>query len=89
LENSILTIATAVSFIPQLNQLWSTKDSVGIAIYYVLFNAIVATSSLAVFAACINNWPDGGGPFLHKPIDTGDWLNLLQLLVAFLFAFAL
>ncbi|CEL09183.1 hypothetical protein ASPCAL12323 [Aspergillus calidoustus] len=83
-----LTIATAISFIPQLNQLWSTKDSVGIAIYYVLFNAIVATSSLAVFAACINNWPDGGGPFLHKPIDNGDRLNLLQLLVAFLFAFA-
>ena len=82
---SVLIVLTALSFLPQLYQLWSKKDSTGISIGYVLANLVVATEQLTLEAYVTVNVPESaGGTFTHDPLSTGDWLNFVQTLVTWL-----
>jgi uncharacterized protein with PQ loop repeat len=76
---SALSILTILSFLPQLRRLWSTKNTSSISIYYVLFNLIVATNQFTIIFALLFTYPGGLGRFIHRPITTGDWLNLLHV----------
>lgn len=80
--SSILSVFSLVSFLPELRDIWVRKDSTGISLYYVLFNLISATEQFTLgFFLLFTNDSD---VFIHDPINTGDWLNLAQLTVAWL-----
>jgi hypothetical protein len=71
-----------VSFLPQLRLLYARKDSVGLSLFYLLFNLIVATELFTLSFLLVVNYAreEGGGAdlFVHNPPDTGDRINLAQ-----------
>jgi hypothetical protein len=82
--NSILLVATILSFVPQLRLLLLRRDSSGLSLYYVLFNLVVSTElfTMAFFWVVNANVVDprsGSEVFARRPPNTGDWINLAQL----------
>lgn len=80
---SILVVASAASFVPQLSQIRRRGDCMGISLLYVLFNLIIATFhfSLALDFVVIN-WP--GVYLVNQPLTLSDCLNLSQFGVVFI-----
>lgn len=74
---SVLLVLSFASFLPQLQLLWLRRDSLGINLYYALFNLIVATELFTIDLSILTS-VDGGEIFVHSPATTGDWLNLAQ-----------
>ncbi|PYI34930.1 hypothetical protein BP00DRAFT_363570 [Aspergillus indologenus CBS 114.80] len=78
----ILIILTILSFAPQLYSLWTKKNSTGISLGYVLANLLVVTEDLTKEVYLTLNVPEAAaGIFTHDPLNTGDWLNFVQVLV--------
>lgn len=82
-KRSALLLLSFVSFLPQLWLLYVRKDSVGLSLFFVLFNLIVATELFAFsFLLVVNCARDKstGKPdiFVHDPRDVGDAINLAQ-----------
>ncbi|KAF6815487.1 hypothetical protein CPLU01_14136 [Colletotrichum plurivorum] len=73
----VLLIFTFASFLPQIRQLWTRRDSSGISLYYVLFNLMVATQILTIDLTVLMGVEESD-VFVTKPISAGDWLNLAQ-----------
>ncbi|GLA14607.1 hypothetical protein AnigIFM62618_001044 [Aspergillus niger] len=70
-----------ISFLPQLQLLWTTKNSSGLSLRYLLFNLICATEQF-LLAFLYNNTPDAEpNMFVESPGSLGDWLNLIQITV--------
>ncbi|PWY83914.1 hypothetical protein BO94DRAFT_625447 [Aspergillus sclerotioniger CBS 115572] len=89
----ILTLLTILSITIQLYTLWTKKSSKGISLNYTLCLLLVATSHLTKETYMTLNVPESAaGQFTHDPLNTGDWLNFIQVLVTwilFLFLFIL
>ncbi|GKZ85693.1 hypothetical protein AnigIFM56816_011664 [Aspergillus niger] len=70
-----------ISFLPQLQLLWTTKNSSGLSLRYLLFNLICATEQF-LLAFLYNNNPEAEpNMFVENPGSLGDWLNLIQITV--------
>ncbi|SMQ45154.1 unnamed protein product [Zymoseptoria tritici ST99CH_3D7] len=79
----VLVLLSIVSFLPQLQLIWTNRHCTGISLSYILCNLIVATFhlTLALHFVVI----ESEGRFLsNDPPDARDWLNLIQFLVAWL-----
>ncbi|KAL4732801.1 hypothetical protein BDV11DRAFT_201336 [Aspergillus similis] len=78
----VLAIFVTISFLPQLHNIFTSRDSSGISPYYVLINLLLATHYFTIyFALCVND-PSGGGVIVHSPPNTADVVNLTDLFVA-------
>ncbi|KAL2802392.1 hypothetical protein BJX63DRAFT_415163 [Aspergillus granulosus] len=81
----ILITLTAISFLPQLRRLYSTKSSLGLSPSYVLCNLIVATEQFAIIFYLMVSMPEAtGDTFVHNPQNAGDWLNFAQIAVTWI-----
>lgn len=81
LFNSLLLGLSIISFLPQLQLLWTTKNSSGLSLCYLLFNLICATEQF-LLAFLYNNNPEAEpNMFVESPGSLGDWLNLIQITV--------
>ncbi|KAL2834400.1 hypothetical protein BDW59DRAFT_156332 [Aspergillus cavernicola] len=74
-----LLVLSALSFLPQLQRIWSQKTSAGISISYVLLNLIVATEQFTIIFLLMISAPEATSNFTHDPLSTGDWLNFAQI----------
>ncbi|PYH39132.1 uncharacterized protein BO87DRAFT_297743 [Aspergillus neoniger CBS 115656] len=70
------------SYIPQLQLLWTTKNSSSLSLCYLLFNLICATEQFLLAFICISN-PDPN-VFVEDRGSLRDWLNLIQITVVWL-----
>lgn len=77
---SVFLLLTFASFLPQLQRLWSRRDSSGVSLYYVLFNLLVATELLTIDLTLLTGVEDSD-VFVHQPASLGDWLNLAQFAI--------
>jgi uncharacterized protein with PQ loop repeat len=79
--SSGLLLLSVVSFLPQIQLLYTRKESPGISLFYVLFNLIVATELFTFSFFCIANHRfEEHLPhvFVHDPPEIGDFINLAQ-----------
>ncbi|KAI0380575.1 hypothetical protein F5Y04DRAFT_94357 [Hypomontagnella monticulosa] len=74
----ILLTLSLTSFIPQLNRIFSTKDSSGISLYYILFNLISSTEQFTIAFIYLVNLAGNSDVFANPRPTVGDWLNLCQ-----------
>jgi len=81
---SILLMLSFLSFFPQLSLVFLRKDSPGISTYYTLFNLICATEQFTLGFFLVVNNINSPDVFVHDPVNTGDWLNLAQLIVVWI-----
>jgi hypothetical protein len=77
----VLLLLSLPKFIPQFHRTVSRKISSGISTYYTLFNLISATEQFSLAFFFIVNHIESPEFFVHDPVDTGDWLNLMQTIV--------
>ncbi|KAI8182797.1 hypothetical protein K4K52_006965 [Colletotrichum sp. SAR 10_76] len=76
----VFLLLTFASFLPQLQRLWSRRDSSGVSLYYVLFNLLVATELLTIDLTLLTGVEDSD-VFVQQPASLGDWLNLAQFAI--------
>ncbi|KAH7412440.1 hypothetical protein BKA64DRAFT_702564 [Cadophora sp. MPI-SDFR-AT-0126] len=80
----ILSIASLISFIPQIQGIISKRSSAGISLAYMLLNTISATEQFAVGFYFIVTHNDDTDFFVSEPRNFGDWLNLAQPTIVWL-----
>ncbi|KAL4770202.1 hypothetical protein BDW60DRAFT_209385 [Aspergillus nidulans var. acristatus] len=73
----LLSTLTVVSFFPQLHCIWTRNDASGISLTYLLLNLIAATEQFGLAFGYVVLLKDADA-FTHKPLSSGDWLNLVQ-----------
>jgi uncharacterized protein with PQ loop repeat len=79
--SSLLLAASLLSFAPQFNRIVSKRNSTGISTFYVLFSLISTTEQFALtFFYIVNHFEDPEF-FVHSPVISGDWINLVQMTV--------
>jgi hypothetical protein len=79
---SLLFIASAASFVPQVRRIKHDSDCAGISVISVLSNLVVATYNFSLLLAAAIDWE---GSFLsQQPPDARDWLSHAQFAVVWL-----
>jgi uncharacterized protein with PQ loop repeat len=74
-------VLSVLSFVPQFRRTIARKRSSGISTYYVLFNLISATEQFVLAFFYVVNDFDRSDFFVHRSVNAGDWINLVQTAV--------